>query len=85
MIVWIDEAGFYLLAGTVRNSAPRGQTPILRVPLTRDHLSVLSAITAQSRLLVAVQARVGIPHRVARCHQAARGPRAAPAPGDRVP
>jgi len=57
MIVWIDEAGFYLLAGAVRSYAPRGQTPILRVPLTRDHLSVISAITAQGQLLAAVQAR----------------------------
>jgi len=30
---------------------------VLRVPLTRDHLAVISGITAQGRLLVAVQAR----------------------------
>jgi transposase len=56
IIVWVDEAGFYLLAGAVRSYAPRGQTPILRVPLTRDHLSVISGITAQGHLLVGVQA-----------------------------
>lgn len=55
--VWIDEAGFYLLAGVVRSYAPRGQTPVLHGPLTRDHLSVISAITAQGQLLVALQAR----------------------------
>ncbi len=33
-----DEAGFYLLPMAVRTWAPRGQTPILRVKLTRDHL-----------------------------------------------
>lgn len=56
IIVWVDEAGFYLLAGVVRSYAPRGQTPVLRVPLTRHHLSVISAITAAGHLLVAVQA-----------------------------
>ncbi|HMA35006.1 MAG TPA: transposase [Chloroflexia bacterium] len=54
-IVWVDEAGFYLLAGVVRTYAPRGQTPILYVPLTRDHLAVISGITAQGPLLLAVQ------------------------------
>ena len=33
-IVYIDEAGFYLLAGAVYTYAPRGQTPVLRFPLT---------------------------------------------------
>jgi transposase len=54
--VWIDEAAFYLLAGVVRTYAPRGQTPVIRVPLTRDHLSVISAITEQGQLLVQMQA-----------------------------
>jgi len=54
-IVWVDEAGFYLLAGVVRTYAPRGQTPILHAPLTRDHLSAISGITAQGRLLMMVQ------------------------------
>jgi transposase len=39
----------------VRTYAPRGQTPVLRVPLTRDHLSVISGITAAGRLLVSIQ------------------------------
>jgi transposase len=51
-IVWVDEAGFYLLAGLVRTYAPRGQTPILRVPCTRDHLSVIGGLTHTGRLLV---------------------------------
>ena len=37
-ILWVDEAGFYLRPLAVRTWAPRGQTPILRVKLTRDHL-----------------------------------------------
>jgi transposase len=54
-IVWIDEAGFYLLPALVRTYAPRGHTPVLRVPLTRDHLSVISAITPAGKLYLAMQ------------------------------
>jgi hypothetical protein len=43
-IVWGDESGFSLLPRAVRTWAPRGQTPILRVPLTRDHLAAISAL-----------------------------------------
>lgn len=55
IIVWVDESAFYLLAGVVRTYAPRGQTPLLRVPLTRDHLSLISGITTTGRLLVRMQ------------------------------
>jgi transposase len=55
--VWVDEAGFYLLPGVVRTYAPRGQTPILRAPLTRDHLSVISAITPDGHLFLHQQER----------------------------
>ena len=54
-IVFIDEAGFYLLAATVLTYAPKGQTPILSVPLTWDHLSVIAAITPTGKLYVDVQ------------------------------
>lgn len=54
-IVFVDEAGFYLLPAAVRTYAPRGQTPILRVPLTWDHLSVISAITPDGRLFMMIQ------------------------------
>jgi transposase len=57
IIVWVDESGFYLLPALVRTYAPRGQTPILRVRLTRDHLSVISGITSEGRLLRLVQER----------------------------
>jgi transposase len=56
-IVWVDEAGFYLLPGLVRTYAPRGQTPILWVPCTRDHLSVISGLTHDGRLLLQVRER----------------------------
>ena len=54
-LVWVDEAGFYLLPAAVRTYAPCGETPILRSPLSYDHLSVISAITPQGRLLVQMQ------------------------------
>ena len=54
-IVFVDEAGFYLLPAGVWTYAPRGQTPILRVPLTRDHLSAISAITPAGKLYMMVQ------------------------------
>jgi transposase len=41
----------------VRSYAPRGQTPILRVPLTRDHLSVISGIKLDDRLLLLIHER----------------------------
>ena len=48
----MDESGFYLLAGAVRTYAPRGATPLLRVPLTRDHLSVIGGLTHTGRVLL---------------------------------
>ncbi len=39
----------------VRTWAPRGQTPVLRGPLTRDHLSAISAVTRAGRLLLQVR------------------------------
>lgn len=39
----------------MRTYAPRGQTPVLRAPLTRDHLSLISGITEAGRLLVRMQ------------------------------
>ncbi len=39
----------------MRTYAPRGQTPVLRVPLTRDHLSAISALTTTGRVLLQVQ------------------------------
>ncbi len=54
-IVWVDEAGFYLLPAKVRTYALRGHTPILRVPLTCDQLSAISALTATGQVLVRMQ------------------------------
>ncbi len=54
-IVWADESGFYLLPGVVASWAPRGETPILREWLTRDHLSMIGALTADGRWLTQVR------------------------------
>jgi transposase len=56
-IIWVDESGFYLLPSAVRTYAPRGQTPVLQFPLSRDHLAVISGITLDDRLLMLVQER----------------------------
>jgi transposase len=54
VLVFVDESGFYLLPAVARTWAPRGQTPVLRSKLTRDHLSVISGITADGELLMQV-------------------------------
>jgi transposase len=54
-IAWVDESGFYPLPAVVRTYAPKGQTPILHAPLTRDHLSAISGITQDETLLMMVQ------------------------------
>jgi transposase len=54
-IVFVDEAGFSLLAAAVSTWAPRGQTPVLKYPLW-EHLSVISAITPHGKLYTRMQA-----------------------------
>jgi transposase len=56
-VVWVDESAFYLLPGVVRTYAPRGHTPILKVPLSREHLSAISGVTKDGRLLLRLQDR----------------------------
>jgi transposase len=53
----VDQSGFYLLPTVVRTYAPVGQTPILHEHLSRDHLSVISAITMEGKLLMMEQER----------------------------
>ena len=54
-MVCVDESGFYLLPMAVSTYAPIGQTPILKVKLTRDHLSAIGGITPQGRIFMQVQ------------------------------
>ncbi len=56
-ILFGDEAAFSLLPFVARTYAPRSQTPVLRVPLTRDHLAAISAVTPDGRLFTHVQGR----------------------------
>jgi transposase len=53
----VDQSGFYLLPAVVRTYAPVGQTPVLREKLSRDHLSVISAISLEGRLYMMEQER----------------------------
>ena len=52
----MDESAFYLLPMAVQTWAPCGQTPVLHVPLTRDHLATISAITPDGQLFFQMQA-----------------------------
>ncbi len=49
-LVFVDESGFYLLPGVVKTYAPRGRTPVLDEWQTRDHLSVMGAVTAEGKV-----------------------------------
>ena len=49
--MFVDETGLYLLPAIVKTWAPRGQTPLLTNPLTRDHWSIIGAITPAGQLL----------------------------------
>ena len=53
----MGQPGFYLLPAVVRTYAPVGQTPILREQLSREHLSVVSGIPLEGKLLVMGQDR----------------------------
>jgi hypothetical protein len=53
--IFVDEAGFYLLPFVARTYAPRGQTPVLRNPLTQEHLSVISGVTLEGWLFAHAQ------------------------------
>ena len=55
--MFADQSGFYLLPTVVRTYAPVGQTPILHEELSRDHLSVMSGITLEGKLLMMEQER----------------------------
>lgn len=55
--MFVDESGFYLLPAVVRTYAPIGRTPILHERLSRDHLSAMSGITPEGKLLMMEQER----------------------------
>lgn len=49
-LVFLDETGLYLLPGVVKTYAPRAQTPVLHEWQTRDHLSVMGALSTEGRV-----------------------------------
>jgi transposase len=53
----VDQSGFCLLPMVVRTYAPIGQTPVLHEELSRDHLSAISGITLEGKLLMMEQER----------------------------
>ncbi len=56
-MVFVDETGFYLLPAVGRTYAPIGRTPLLRETLTRDHRSLIGALTLDGRIFVQGQDR----------------------------
>lgn len=54
-IVFVDQSAFYLLPMAVRTYAPIGKTPILKVKLTRDHLSAMGGITPEGKVIMQTQ------------------------------
>jgi transposase len=56
-LVLIDESGFYLLPGKVRTYSPQGVRPIVPEWQTRDHLSVMGALTPRGRVYTLVRQR----------------------------
>jgi transposase len=49
-LIFVDESGFYLLPGVVKTYGPKGLRPILKEWQTRDHLSVMGAVTPQGKV-----------------------------------
>jgi len=54
-VVFVDEAGFYLLPGVVKTYGPEGETPVIDEWQTRDHLSVMGGLTPNGRVYVLVR------------------------------
>src|SRR5262245_1769807 len=49
-LVFVDEAGFYLLPGKVRTYSPQGLRPAVPEWQTYDHLSVMGAVTPAGQI-----------------------------------
>jgi transposase len=54
-MVFVDESAFYLLPMAVYTYAPYGQTPVLRVPLSYDHLSAIGGMTPEGKIFMQIQ------------------------------
>src|SRR6185312_576136 len=49
-LVFVDESGFYLLPGVVKTYGLKGHTPVVAEWQTRDHLSIMGALTTTSQV-----------------------------------
>jgi len=54
-LVFVDESGFYLLPSVVKTYGRRGRTPVVDEWQTRDHLSVMGALTTDGRVYTLVR------------------------------
>jgi transposase len=54
-LVFVDEAGFYLLPGVVRTYGPEGLRPVIYEWQTKDHLSVMGGMTLRGKLYTLVR------------------------------
>ena len=57
MCLWNSRASTFCLPRSAYPYAPVGQTPIVHEHLSRDHLSVISAISVEGKLLMMEQER----------------------------
>jgi transposase len=55
LLVFEDEAGFYLLPGVVRTYSPQARTPVIPEMQTRDHLSVMGGMTPGGKVYTLVR------------------------------
>jgi transposase len=53
-LVFVDEAGFYLVPGVVKTYSPKGITPVIDEWQTRDHLSVVGAVIPKGKVYTLV-------------------------------
>jgi transposase len=54
-LLFEDESGFYLLPGVVRTYAPQARTPVIHEKQSRDHLSVMGAMTREGKIYTLVR------------------------------
>lgn len=54
-LVFTDESGFYLLPGVVKTYAPKAKSPVIQAWQTRDHLSVMGAVTREAKVYTMVR------------------------------
>ena len=54
-LTFVDESGLYLLPGVVKTYGLKGHTPVVDEWQTRDHLSVMGALTTDGRVYTLVR------------------------------